>query len=605
MDVGRNLTLTSEQDTDNYDSKQQNASAGGSISMGGGSASVNLSKDMMHSTYESVQEQTGIFAGKGGFDITVGDHTQLNGAVIGSTGDASLNKLDTGTLGFSDIKNSAEYEVEHQSVGVSTGGNIGGQFAGNMANGLLVGVNGSGSDSSTTKAAISGGTIIVRDKDNQTQDVNDLSRDVEHANQTLSPIFDKEKEQQRLQEAQKIGEIGTQVMDIARTAGEIKGLEAAKAAHPELSGKALLETKEYKDTQKQYGTGSDIQQGISAATMALQGLAGGDMVAALAGGAAPYLAEVVKKATGDNQGANIIAHAVVNAALAAAQGRDAAAGAAGAAAGELAGMIALDTYGKLVSELTEQEKQKVLALSTLAAGLAGGLTGDSTADGMTGAIAGNTTVNNNLLGGGTEAGQEAFIRQHGIDMASCADAPGSASCQKAQNEANAVAGAMATAGLIYLPGGMQMTGTIGGSANAGIQYLINGEVNPTDVLIATYVGAFTANTGAWGTVGWNAAGGATSNYLKGDDPMTGAGWAAGGAALGYGIGKYVITAPLDKVMNPTWKNYKWVDMGMGISKPLPSSPIPGISGNGGAALSTETGSQLGPKVIDILEEKLK
>ena len=228
MDVGRNLTLTSEQDTDNYDSKQQNASAGGSISMGGGSASVNLSKDKMHSTYESVQEQTGIFAGKGGFDITVGDHTQLNGAVIGSTGDASLNKLDTGTLGFSDIKNSAEYEVEHQSVGVSTGGNIGGQFAGNMANGLLVGVNGSGSDSSTTKSAISGGTIIVRDKDNQTQDVNDLSRDVEHANQTLSPIFDKEKEQQRLQEAQKIGEIGSQAMDIARTQGDLNGLSEAK-----------------------------------------------------------------------------------------------------------------------------------------------------------------------------------------------------------------------------------------------------------------------------------------------------------------------------------------------------------------------------------------
>jgi len=52
--------------------------------------------------------------------------------------------------------------------------------------------------------------------------------------------------------------------------------------------------------------------------MALQGLAGGDMTAALAGGAAPYLAEVVKKATGDNQEANIIAHAVVNAAIAAA-----------------------------------------------------------------------------------------------------------------------------------------------------------------------------------------------------------------------------------------------------------------------------------------------
>ena len=53
-------------------------------------------------------------------------------------------------------------------------------------------------------------------------------------------------------------------------------------------------------------------------------------------------------------------------------------------------------------------------------------------------------------------------------------------------------------GLIYLPGGMQVTGAMGGTENAGIQYLINGEVNPTDVLIATYVGAFTRNTGLKG-----------------------------------------------------------------------------------------------------------
>nr|WP_306431476.1 hemagglutinin repeat-containing protein [Raoultella planticola] len=136
MDVGRNLTLTSEQDSDRYDSKQQNASAGGSFTFGSmsGSASVNLSKDKMHSNYDSVVEQTGIFAGKGGYDITVGEHTQLNGAVIGSTATADKNRLDTGTLGWGDIDNRADFKTEHQSVG-----SIGSQFAGNMANGLLTG----------------------------------------------------------------------------------------------------------------------------------------------------------------------------------------------------------------------------------------------------------------------------------------------------------------------------------------------------------------------------------------------------------------------------------------------------------------------------------
>ncbi|MGK9522589.1 hemagglutinin repeat-containing protein, partial [Salmonella enterica subsp. enterica] len=73
MDVGRNLTLSSEQDSDNYDSKQQNVSGGVSGGLGSASASINLSRDKMHSTYDSVKEQTGIFAGKGGFDITVGE----------------------------------------------------------------------------------------------------------------------------------------------------------------------------------------------------------------------------------------------------------------------------------------------------------------------------------------------------------------------------------------------------------------------------------------------------------------------------------------------------------------------------------------------------
>jgi filamentous hemagglutinin len=171
MDVGRNLTLTSEQDSDRYDSKQQNASAGGSFTFGSmsGSASVNLSKDKMHSNYDSVVEQTGIFAGKGGYDITVGEHTQLDGAVIGSTATADKNRLDTGTLGWGDIDNRADFKTEHQSVGFSSGGSIGSQFAGNMANGLLTGGNNEGHDSSTTHAAVSDGDIIVRDKDSNSR----------------------------------------------------------------------------------------------------------------------------------------------------------------------------------------------------------------------------------------------------------------------------------------------------------------------------------------------------------------------------------------------------------------------------------------------------
>ncbi|TNS86143.1 hemagglutinin repeat-containing protein, partial [Escherichia coli] len=417
VDAGRHLTLTSEQDSDRYDSKQKNASAGGSIGTGSASASVSHSRDKMHSNYDSVQEQTGIFAGRGGFDVTTGQHTQLNGAVIASTATADKNRLDTGTLGFSDIENRADFKTEHQSAGLSTGGSVAGNFLGNMANNLLVGANHEGHADSTTQSAVSAGNITIRDTQSQKQDVADLNRDAAHANQTLSPIFDREKEQQRLQQAQLIGEIGNQVADIARTEGQIAGEKAKRdpaalnqaRAELEAAGKPFTEQdvaqRAYNNgmAASGFGTGGKYQQAIQAATAAVQGLAGGNLSAALAGGAAPYLAEVVKTMTTDpvtgevNKAANVTAHAVVNAALAVAQGNNALAGAAGAATGEVVGMIATQMYGKPVSELSEAEKQTVSTLATVAAGLAGGLVGDSGGAAVAGAQSGKTTVENNYL----------------------------------------------------------------------------------------------------------------------------------------------------------------------------------------------------------------
>ncbi|EFJ2807051.1 hypothetical protein G5G91_004033 [Escherichia coli] len=43
-----------------------------------------------------------------------------------------------------------------------------------------------------------------------------------------------------------------------------------------------------------FGTGGKYQQTIQAATAAVQGLVGGNLSAALAGGAAPYIAEIIK-----------------------------------------------------------------------------------------------------------------------------------------------------------------------------------------------------------------------------------------------------------------------------------------------------------------------
>ncbi|EFA4204385.1 filamentous hemagglutinin, partial [Escherichia coli O2:H32] len=627
VDAGRHLTLTSEQDSDRYDSKQQNASAGGSFTFGSmsGSASVSLSRDKMHSNYDSVQEQTGIFAGRGGFDVTTGQHTQLNGAVIASTATADKNRLDTGTLGFSDIENRADFKTEHQSAGLSTGGSVAGNFLGNMANNLLVGANHEGHADSTTQSAVSAGNITIRDTQSQKQDVADLNRDAAHANQTLSPIFDREKEQQRLQQAQLIGEIGNQVADIARTEGQIAGEKAKRdpaalnqaRAELEAAGKPFTEQdvaqRAYNNgmAASGFGTGGKYQQAIQAATAAVQGLAGGNLSAALAGGAAPYIAEIIKQTTPDGAG-RVAAHAVVNAALAVAQGNNALAGAAGAATGEVVGMIATQMYGKPVSELSEAEKQTVSTLATVAAGLAGGLVGDSGASAVAGAQSGKTTVENNLLGG-SELLQTEKAKEHGADVLSCSENPSGEACKRGQAENKAYAAALATGSVALLPGSAQAMWLLGAGTNAGMQYADSGEINPVNSVAAGWINVITMGQGWKGTIAWNAAGGALTNAINGDDPLTGSITNGAGAGFGYGVGNYVvkpvantagkwITGGWNPKFDPTLLKYTEVKGQLGISKEMVPSKIPGAAGNMGASITSEmTGTEL-QKVIN---DKLK
>ncbi|CAI1056545.1 hemagglutinin repeat-containing protein [Serratia fonticola] len=415
VDAGRNLSLQSQQDSDNYDAKQTSISGGVSVAVigSGGSANLSMSRDKLHSNYDSVQEQTGLYAGKGGFDVKVGEHTQLDGAVIASTADADKNRLDTGTLGFNDIHNQADFKAEHQGGSLSSGGPVGSDLLTNLGGIALSGLGNKGHAEGTTQAAVSGGSVVIRDQANQQQNIADLSRDTDNANGSIGPIFDKEKEQNRLKEAQLIGEIGGQVADIARTQGEIQGLKAQKDPAALAAAKAALQKegkpvtekdvadRAYNDAMKQYGTGSALQQGIQAATAAIQGLAGGDMAKALAGASAPYLAEVIHKMTTSADGktvnteANLMAHAVLGAVTSAINGNSALAGASGAVMGEY---IAQQMYpGIDRNDLTEDQRQIISALGTLASGLVGGVVGDSTANAVAGAQAGKNAVENNFL----------------------------------------------------------------------------------------------------------------------------------------------------------------------------------------------------------------
>jgi filamentous hemagglutinin len=408
--VGRDLTLQSLQDTDNYKSKQTDVSGGVSFAIigTGGSANLSISKSKIDSKYQSVQEQTGLFGGKGGYQIDVGNHTQLDGSVIASTATPDKNRLNTGTLGWSVLKNKAEYTSQLQSASVSSGSDGTNAFISNMPTGSLIAFNHGDSDSGTTSSDISNGSLDIRDPAKQQQDVATLSHDVEHANGAISPIFDKEKEQKRLRQVQLIADIGTQAADIARTQGAInaanaqKDPEAVAAARDKLirEGNTQPTDKEIaaqvtRTVMQPYETGGDYQRAAQAVTAALQGLAGGDIGSALAGASAPYLANIIKQSAQDNDTARIMAHVVLGAVVAQAQGNSAVAGAAGAGTGEL---IAAQLYPGIKTEnLSEKQKQTVSALSTLASGLAGGLAGGDLSGALAGAKAGNNAVENNSV----------------------------------------------------------------------------------------------------------------------------------------------------------------------------------------------------------------
>ncbi|MGJ0479529.1 hemagglutinin repeat-containing protein [Pantoea agglomerans] len=419
-DVGHDLTMTSLQDTDDYQSKQQSASGGFSFTFGSmtGSAGLSLSQSKVNSEYASVGDQSGLFAGNGGYDIYVGNHTQLNGAVIASTAQSANNALSTGTLGWTDIDNHASYKASSSSISMG-GGNEDNKMSGGA---MPTSTNTHGSASGTTRSAVADGTITVRNGQAQTQNVAELSRDTDNANGHIDKIFDKDKVSRKLEFAQGIQELGQRVAgDISSykmQAAENETKEGLLKANPQLAGYSneelntlIVNDPGYRAVAEKWGTGGSYSMAAAAVTGVLGGLGASNLGAAAAGGMAPYIANKIKHATSTfvdgqeqtNVLANTMAHAVAGAVLAQLAGNSATAGAAGAAGGELMARVIVSTMypGKQASELTQDQKQIVSALGQLAAQLSAGVTSGSVEGGIQGAVAGKNAVENNTLSFGT------------------------------------------------------------------------------------------------------------------------------------------------------------------------------------------------------------
>ena len=277
--TGNNLSIESLQDSHTYHSRDKESGIHlqrditarpdtGKKKMDDPYFSIGKKTDTTDSTYISVTKQAGIYAGKEGYDIQVKNNTRLKGAVIDSQAEKEKNRITTGTLTWENIENKAEYKTGGH--GISYNGKIGrgdkndpldsqtnNRYGKDAITGQRNGMNkitptiyGSkiplnergllntpipsvkGKAGTTTRSAISKGTITITDKENQKQDIEKLNRNTEDSLNKLKEIFDKTKVEERKQLLEELGIVGNRAIhEIASHNGWKDGSTEKVALH--------------------------------------------------------------------------------------------------------------------------------------------------------------------------------------------------------------------------------------------------------------------------------------------------------------------------------------------------------------------------------------
>ena len=214
--IGGNLNIETLQEKETYEEKNTSAGFDLSWDMNLGkfskpSIGLSASRGTIGSAYRSARGQSGIFAGKGGFDIYVEKNTDLKGAVIASEADKEKNRLSTGTFSFSNLENEADYssksigaEYHHYGSYDKMSEKEKNKVYNTIGLSPSLSMPAKGDANSTTTSAVAPGTIDIRK--NPTQDISALSRDTNNALNELGRIFDKQKIEEQQELAKAFGE---------------------------------------------------------------------------------------------------------------------------------------------------------------------------------------------------------------------------------------------------------------------------------------------------------------------------------------------------------------------------------------------------------------
>ena len=240
--IGGNLEIHSVQDTHDYTDHTSSGGMGLSLSKKGTFKSLqsSLQRTDIDSKYTSVIHQSGLYAGSTGFNISVGNTTTLEGALLSSRTDT--NTLKTKYLVMKDMENRAKYSVTgHTYLGkISNRINIGNK-ANNKIDFQYTGIHLppiSDGISNRTKTIIAKGSIVSEEINVSLKNENS---NIEDNIYPLPQIFEKKKV---IEKSDYIGSISSKIFTLI---GDMaykkqknllqKKLEAEKSGNNSLANK--------------------------------------------------------------------------------------------------------------------------------------------------------------------------------------------------------------------------------------------------------------------------------------------------------------------------------------------------------------------------------
>ncbi|PAM72122.1 hypothetical protein CEK00_09005 [Stenotrophomonas maltophilia] len=447
IDVKTGGTLTIESLQDIAESMSRNSQVGGRVQVSFGTAwnaDGYASAGKASGSYQGVGQQSGLFAGNGGYHVDAG-HVNLVGGAIAST-HAGNSELTAGSLTFTDLQNHMDYTASSGSISGGAGGQMDG-WAPKPGTAAPRGAPGlpmmeKGSDSSSTLATLTEGNITIGGKQTSAAELG-INTDASGAHRALDALPDASKllaDQQAMAAA-----AGTVMATSQQIAWDVQAYQSKKATQAYYDGLSSDDKKAFNalsaeqrdavltansqayNDAKKWGDGGEYSRALSAVTTAVVGGVGGQGAGQVASNAlAPYAAYFIGSKLDSNHGSDpnatlqLLSHAVLGALLAEANGGSAGTGAVSAAGGELAAKVLTNTLtGGDPSRLSPEQKEMVLALSQAVGALASGLSGQDLAGIALDAGIAKNSVENNFLGNDDHARmvhlREKAKRQGGLD----------------------------------------------------------------------------------------------------------------------------------------------------------------------------------------------